>query len=949
MKKRAIITVCLVFHFSALSILIQISNNQDIIKLDRTSSAKTENLNLKELLMMHKGYEYNGQSDSSRAIRKENRIESKIDSKRQKIGLKDQPPGYIGKLIEHIRNMPKRYPGESLAKNSNIQSSGWTNRGPMNIGGRTRALALDVSDESRILAGGVSGGMWLSEDDGITWLKTTRPDQLHSITCIAQDTRPGKTNVWYYGSGEFSGSGGYGNGIYKSIDNGNSWEVLTGTTADSPELDNYFDCVWRIVTNPNNTEQDEVLAACYSGIMRSTDGGETWNKVLGTQGLEIEDNNISCPYSDVLITSEGIYYAAIGSPGSSSWTAGIYEGLFRSVNGIHWTEVSPEVWQGRHERIVIANSDTEPDVVYFLSYSPGYGNVDHNLLKYTYLSGDGSGIEGSWEDLSQFIPDGNTMSTRFISYSGYTLDISIAPHNPDLVFIGGIHLFRSTDGFETDEQITRISNYDHSIHHVDQHEVLFKNSNPNWMYNANDGGVWKNNNYQDPNAGTSWINLNSGYITSQFYNVAIDHAANNDKVIIGGTQDNGTLFTDYSSDEGEWKEFMPGDGIMCAVADNKEYYYAGHTIGHIVRFKLNSDGDIEDWNYFGPGDSENGRFSCYRMTLDPNNSNRMYLTDYDYIWRNNDLASIPVSNDVSMFNWEKLENTKYEGDYINAIGLSENPSNILYFGTREGRVFRVDNAHEEDPEPEPLYSNRFPSYKQVNCIAVNPEDGNDILIVFENYGNESLYHSSDGGNTVTHVTGNLRSVDDGKGIGPVCYWAEILPVGGENLYFIATTAGLFSTTSLNGFDTVWKQEGPETIGCVPVMMIDSRSTDGFVVVATHGNGVYSANFTEISTNVENKNLPLPVKFKLEQNYPNPFNAGTTIGFTLPEYSTVKVAVFNILGQEVRTLLTSNMPSGSHKVRWDGRDNFGRTVSSGTYIYRVIAGNWIKSKKMILIK
>ena len=92
------------------------------------------------------------------------------------------------------------------------QTSAWVNRGPFNVGGRTRALAIDMANESRILAGGVSWGMWLSQDGGATWSKTTGSNELQSVTAIAQD--PSNTSTWYYTTGENTGNSAGGSGAF---------------------------------------------------------------------------------------------------------------------------------------------------------------------------------------------------------------------------------------------------------------------------------------------------------------------------------------------------------------------------------------------------------------------------------------------------------------------------------------------------------------------------------------------------------------------------------------------------------------------------------------------------------------------------------------------------------------------------------------------------------------
>jgi hypothetical protein len=94
---------------------------------------------------------------------------------------------------------------------------------------------------------------------------------------------------------------------------------------------------------------------------------------------------------------------------------------------------------------------------------------------------------------------------------------------------------------------------------------------------------------------------------------------------------------------------------------------------------------------------------------------------------------------------------------------------------------------------------------------------------------------------------------------------------------------------------------------------------------------------------------LPTGFTLQQNYPNPFNPSTTIRFVLGKQSEVTLKVYNLLGQEVRTLLSAPLGAGTYQVLWDGRDDFGRTVASGVYLYRMEAAGQVQTKRMVLTK
>ena len=94
---------------------------------------------------------------------------------------------------------------------------------------------------------------------------------------------------------------------------------------------------------------------------------------------------------------------------------------------------------------------------------------------------------------------------------------------------------------------------------------------------------------------------------------------------------------------------------------------------------------------------------------------------------------------------------------------------------------------------------------------------------------------------------------------------------------------------------------------------------------------------------------IPKKYVLEQNIPNPFNPSTSISYHLLEDTYVKLVVYNVLGQEVRELVKADQESGFHTVVWYGKDNLGRQVASGIYAYRLIADDFISSRRMILLK
>ena len=230
-----------------------------------------------------------------------------------------------GEIPKKIRKKERMY-ASTLPKISSMTKEGWVHRGPYNVGGRTRALSVDILDENIILAGGASGGMFRSVDGGNSWMMTTKTGQEHRISCLTQDKRAGKENVWYFGTGENRGSyigdvSMYGNGIWKSIDGGLSWDSLSITTSNTPTLlDGDFDFTFSIKTDNSNDSLDVVYVATRGDIYRSQDGGITWLKQLGGA------NNNYYQYTDVDITTNGTVYATI----SSNCTD---KGIWRSSDG----------------------------------------------------------------------------------------------------------------------------------------------------------------------------------------------------------------------------------------------------------------------------------------------------------------------------------------------------------------------------------------------------------------------------------------------------------------------------------------------------------------------------------------------------------------------------------------------------------------------------------------
>ena len=745
------------------------------------------------------------------------------------------------KEIDFVKNVPNR--NQVSMKNvqggaSNLKTLNWDRRGPYNVGGRTRAMALDATNESIIIAGGVSGGMWKTVDGGATWKKTTKPEQLHSITAVAQDTRTGHTSTWYYGTGELSGNSASasfsawykGNGIYKSTDNGESWTSLTSTASNKPQsFVNTFDYVNNVIVNPLN---GYVFVSGVYGLRRSKDGGTTWDSLLDSEAL-------NAYYTEITMNSKGVLYAALST-----------RGIFRSAdNGDTWTDITPSSFSVVG-RTVIGHAPSDENTMYVISYS---SSTSHPLWKYTYSSGDGSGSNGTWTDLSLNIPAFGGNVGDFDSQGGYDLIIKVKPDDPNFVVIGGTNVYRSSDGFSTTSNtkwiggyatINNVSMYDN--HHPDQHGFLFLPSDPNTAFSSHDGGISKTTAIKDD--AVVWTSLSNGYYTTQFYHVAIDQSGTKPDLIIGGMQDNATWKSNVNSETHVWvNDGTSGDGAFSAIAFNAQADVWSSQKGNSYLYDYRNPFNYSfgySWVSMKPS-SATGQLFINPFILNQADEKILFYAGGSTIWRNNniDISSFATANAYYASDpWDQLTNAASGGSISALATTTTSPTNRLYYGDNKGILRKLDNANSGNGSPTDITGSLFPTGAYVSNIAVNPEDGDELIAIFSNYSVKSIWHSDDAGATWSDIGGNLEENSDGSGSGPSVRAALIIKFKNTQMYFVGTSTGLYSTTSLNGASTTWVQESAESIGNVVVDGLVGRQSDGYIAVATHGAGVFTVNF-----------------------------------------------------------------------------------------------------------
>jgi len=166
-----------------------------------------------------------------------------------------------------------------------------------------------------------------------------------------------------------------------------------------------------------------------------------------------------------------------------------------------------------------------------------------------------------------------------------------------------------------------------------------------------------------------------------------------------------------------------------------------------------------------------------------------------------------------------------------------------------------------------------------------------------------------------------------------------------------------SETGVGGFDLYRSREKDRDYAKITGAMIDAgKKHYSFTDAGVEAGTTYFYKLVSVSHSGMYREFDpvevaakAPRTFKLYQNYPNPFNPATTIRCDLPKPARVRIAIYNVLGQEVATALSEMRKAGYRRIMWDGRDSYGRRVSSGMYIYRITAGDYVMSKKMVLIR
>jgi len=766
-----------------------------------------------------------------------------------------------------------------LASKSAITTNSYIFRGPSNFGGRTREVVYDISDATgnTMIAGGVSGGVFRTTNGGASWTKVSSYSDIHNVTCIAQDPRPGFQNIWYYGTGEMSGNSATlgsayrGQGVWKSTNNGVSWAQVPDTNSLHELYDTDFDYINAIKISPTT---GEVFIATAGKIYR-------YDGITFTIELEKSAGfSTNVYWTDVEIASNGRVFASISSSTQSISTSADGNGAWTTIattgtpSGINTTG-----------RMVLASAPSNPDIMYALVAKSG--TIEANLYQWNQAT-------STWTDYSSKLPDepGGDLDGNdpFKVQGGYDLVVSLKPDNENFVVIGGTNAYKIAN-ITTDAMFSRIGGYRDNTdyykydlgggatHHPDVHSLVFNPFNNNVLVSGTDGGVHRTNNIT--NTTVSWQNLNNFYTTYQYYHVALDPATGSD-VVLGGAQDNGT--TDGGTNVGypdltTMDEVGSGDGVAVEISNN----YGTCNLPYILGYQEGGLYNIcnGQYNYITPTGSSSD-FVTY-FYLDPENSQTLYFAGLNRLYRALDFTTVTAGT------WNNL------GTIANSSGFTvfastrqvyNSASSFLFIGSKNGKIHRLLDPRNAAAASSATDITPVGATGYVSGISIHPTNPNIVMVTYSNYGVNNIYLSTDATSaapTWTNVERNLTNHS--------CRSAMIVEVDGQTQYFVGTAKGLYFT--LDPTTTDWTIEAPSTLGLSVISSLRYRPSDNIMLVGTHGNGMFQTLVQKLA--VDDLQAKSITDLLI---YPNPAKDFITIKFNNSFISKEKYAIIDINGSIV---------------------------------------------------
>ena len=773
--------------------------------------------------------------------------------------------------FQGIEAQRKQKNQKTEAKKVSLDAFKFRNVGPAFLSGRIADIVTHPENSNVWYVAVGSGGVWKTENAGTTWSPIFDDQSTYSTGCITLD--PSNPSTVWVGSGENVGGRhvAYGDGIYKSTDDGKTWKNMGLKNSEHiSEIivhpDN-SDVVWVAVQGPLWSKGGE------RGLYKTTDGGANWKQVL--------DNNEWTGVTDIMVDPRNpqIIYAATwdrhrtvaalmgGGPGS---------GIHRSDNGGNtWRKLTDGLPSSNMGKIGITISPQQPDVV--------YAAIELDRTKGGVYRSANRGE--SWTKMSNTVSGGTGPH--------YYQELYASPHEFDRLYLMNVRVLTSGDGGKTFSQLPERNK------HSDNHAIVFKKEDPNYIMLGTDAGI-----YESFDSAKTWRYIKNLPLT-QFYKVAVNNAEPFYHMF-GGTQDNGSAGGPSATDEREgiankhWYKTLFADGHQSATDPvYNDIIYAETQQGGLHRVDLTTGEQVSVQPQARAGEPHE-RFNWDAPILvSPHNPARLYFASYR-VWKSESRGDDwePISGDLTrneeritlpimgrQQSWDNAWDVGAMSNYNTITSLSESPiqEGLLYAGTDDGFIQVSENGG-DSWRAIPVTNLGLPARSFVNDIKADLYDVNTVYVALDNHKegdfNPYLYKSSDKGLTWKSISNNIPK--------RTLVWRMVQDNVKKNLLFAATEYGVY--TSLNGGDSWQKLPGTPTISFRDIT-IQKREND--LVAASFGRGFfvlddYSAlrEFTESNLNQKGKLFsPRPAKWFVPRS--NTGNTGADYYFAKnPEFGAV---------------------------------------------------------------
>ncbi|MFT7589788.1 MAG: photosystem II stability/assembly factor-like uncharacterized protein [Limisphaerales bacterium] len=775
----------------------------------------------------------------------------------------------------------------------------WEPIGPHNTAGRTLTVEFNPQNPNTIWAGSASGGIWLSHTEGLgesAWkrIETGFPE----LGVMSINFAPNDSNIIYVGTGEVynveaAGTGGayrstrgtYGIGILKSIDGGITWSKSLDWTTDMGRGVN------QVRIDPHNVSR--VYAASTEGLLQSTDAGLTWSTIFNE--VQVTDILVHDADPNILLLACG----NLGSPG---------RGLYRSDNmGLTWAKISFGVPSDFLGKIMLAKAPSNPDIMY-ASFGNGFSSTDGATWLCKSINGG-----ATWAIIN---------TTDYSLWQGwFAHDVAVHPDDENELITVGIQVWRSTNGGNTLSLVTTggltlgtppIDGPDggSTYMHSDIHDVTYHPANPDIVYLAVDGGV-----FRSENRGINWRSVNGGLQTTQFYN-GTSSSFQDSLFYMGGLQDNSTVIWTGTN---AWSRNVGGDGSYTAInPDNDQNIFLSWQYLNLCR-------SYDQGAYFdcgiGPVGFSNPVFIApFGIAL--SNPDVMYAAA-DRIYKSTNNSGTWTPGPALDFN------------PVLSLGISPSDDEIIYaatapLGTR-GHVFVSINGNLTYTDITGSLPDRY-----FTDLAVDPVQPSQAYITLSGFGSGHVYRTDNFGLNWTDISASLPDVPHNA--------IAIDPDIPSNIY-VGNDLGVWFSEDTGATWTVWSEGLFEA---QIIMDLNVSTVDRRLRGATHGNGAWQR---KMEGNVAPPPPPpsgivdINKALKFEAT-PNPFYNELKLNMELAIASDVTVSIYNINGQLVKTWPKVEIPTGQFTIQWDGKNDQGGEVAPGIFLVNVQTENGNYSSRII---